>query len=63
MNQGVVSLLSLLMCSTFPLVSHNVLVLLVTSQCQASVLKLWLLPSQEKTEHLRVGDAALLPIY
>lgn len=55
-------LLSLLLCSTFPLVLGNTVVFLVTSsQCQASVLEVGLLPSWERTKRWRVGLAALLP--
>lgn len=55
-------LLPLFLCSTFPLVLGNMVVFLVTSsQCQASVLEVWLFPSLERTKRWRVGLAALLP--
>lgn len=61
-RQGLIFLLSLLLCAAFPLVSGNRVFLLVTSsQCQASLLKVWLLPSPERTKCRRVGLAALLP--
>ena len=61
LRQGLIFLLSLLLCSAFPLVSGNMVFLLVTSsQCQASALKVWLLSSQGRTKHWRAGLAALL---